>query len=370
MAIEKKWPAVAPQLFTSDGGQYGIIKIASASGFKVKQRIVVSAIGQPQLVLQVKRIIGPDTLVVGPLPTTQKDNTLTARTDLSAYTVILSAYIYAEEQDKAVLKPDDILQAVYDQEPAVALRSVLVDEYGRYFSTVTDTHGNIRLAVDAAVTIDNVDISLDALTPPTKNDPDNVLIAGSEDGTKGGLKHAARVDSALDLRVGISYGANKAIVDAIGRVSVSDADVLSALEDIFDSLELIEAGIPAALGQTTMANSMPVTIASDQSAIPITGSVTVTFPDEPLKISGTENGQPNGPEFTFVNNVRSQILAAKDRDQAIIYADFGTRNQRITQIDYTAPSIGSGSGFIARKSFIYTLVGTKYRRDNIIWSIV
>jgi hypothetical protein len=40
----------------------------------------------------------------------------------------------------------------------------------------------------------------------------------------------------------------------------------------------IEAGTPDALGQTTMANSMPVTIASDQTALPVTdngGSITV-----------------------------------------------------------------------------------------------
>ena len=40
------------------------------------------------------------------------------------------------------------------------------------------------------------------------------------------------------------------------------------------TLAAIDAGIPTALGQTTMAASMPVTIASNQSAIP----VTVTFP--------------------------------------------------------------------------------------------
>jgi len=40
------------------------------------------------------------------------------------------------------------------------------------------------------------------------------------------------------------------------------------------SLASIDAGIPAALGQTTMAASMPVTIASNQSAIPVTQSGT------------------------------------------------------------------------------------------------
>lgn len=38
------------------------------------------------------------------------------------------------------------------------------------------------------------------------------------------------------------------------------------------TLASIDAGIPASLGQKTMANSMPVVIASDQSALPVTGT--------------------------------------------------------------------------------------------------
>ena len=41
------------------------------------------------------------------------------------------------------------------------------------------------------------------------------------------------------------------------------------------TLAAIDAGIPAALGQTTMAASMPVVIASNQSAVPISGTVTI-----------------------------------------------------------------------------------------------
>lgn len=117
-------------------------------------------------------------------------------------------------------------------------------------------------------------------------------------------------------------------------------------------------------GQNTMANSMPVVLASDQTPID------VALSDEPIKMSGTENGQPNGIEFTFVNNLRLQILDAKDRDQDITYADFGTKDQRIIQIDYNAPSIGVGAGFTARQTITYTLVGTKYRRDSITWTLI
>lgn len=157
MAIEQKLAAVAPQLFTSDGGQYGVIKVGNATGFKVKQKVVIVAVGQETLQLQIKRIIGPDTITLGPFPTTQNTNTLTARTDLRQYTIAASAYIYAEEQDKPKLKPDDILQAVYDQEPTVAFRNVLVDRFGDYYG-----EGNpLPIAFDGTISVGNVTIQDD-----------------------------------------------------------------------------------------------------------------------------------------------------------------------------------------------------------------
>lgn len=68
------------------------------------------------------------------------------------------------------------------------------------------------------------------------------------------------------------------------------------------------------------------------------------------------------------NNIRLSILSAADRDQEFTYADFGTKNERITQIDYTSATVFPG--ITARKIFLYTLVGTKYRLDNITWVIV
>lgn len=97
-------------------------------------------------------------------------------------------------------------------------------------------------------------------------------------------------------------------------------------------------------------------------------SVTIdnpTFETGPIK--GTIDGTPNGVEFTFVNNIKNQILATHDRVQEIVYADFGTKDQRITQINYSSDTF---PGVVARKSINYTLVGTRYRRDEIIWEII
>lgn len=70
---------------------------------------------------------------------------------------------------------------------------------------------------------------------------------------------------------------------------------------------------------------------------------------------------------TESENLRQQILKAEDRDQIVSYSDFGTINQRITQIDYLSPTIPS---VIARKTLTYVLEGTKYKRTNITWSII
>lgn len=147
MAIEQKWPAVAPRQLTSNGTTLGQINIADARGFKVKQRIVIGSSTQPSLQLQVKRVY-PTQLIVGPLVDTQGKQGLTARQDISMYTVADGAYVFAEEQDKSKLKPDDIEQAVYEQEPTVAKRVVMVDQYGRTIDSKVDENGNIRILVE------------------------------------------------------------------------------------------------------------------------------------------------------------------------------------------------------------------------------
>lgn len=91
-----------------------------------------------------------------------------------------------------------------------------------------------------------------------------------------------------------------------------------------------------------------------------------TNPDS-AQTTGSIDGTPTGAKYGFVNNVKQQILAAHDRVQALVYADFGTKNQRVIQMNYTSPTF---PGVTARKNIAYTLVGNKYRRDSITWSIV
>lgn len=125
-----------------------------------------------------------------------------------------------------------------------------------------------------------------------------------------------------------------------------------------------------ALPLPTGASNAALQTAANASLTSIDSKLTspLTVTSDPIK--GTENGLPAGPQFTFVNNRKQQILAAKDRDQLITYADFGTKNQRVTLIDYISPSIGTGAGYTARKTLTYVLDSGRYRRTNITWSLV
>ena len=131
------------------------------------------------------------------------------------------------------------------------------------------------------------------------------------------------------------------------------------------------------LGQKGMTGSVPVVLASDQAAIPVDativgGSLTVDLdafsstPDNVMLV-GSKDGSKTGDKFGFINNAKSQILAADDRVQRVTYADFGTKDQRITRIDYTSATF---PGITARKAITYTLVGNRYRRDEIDWILI
>lgn len=247
---------------------------------------------------------------------------------------------------------------------------------GTNLITATQDAGKTGLDVNI---INDVQLDIDAASG------DNIAISDGVDtlavNADGSINVNANISATnLDIR-DLTFATDK--VDVSGSsvvVSATDLDIrdLSSVTDSVSvpgvateakqdtqitTLNAIAAGIPVSLGQTTMTNSMPVTIASNQTPIP----VSATLADEPLKISGTIDGTPSGTEYGFVNNIRQQILASHDRTQDITYADFGTKNQRITQIDYASVTF---TGVTARKVINYTLVGNNYRRDSINWVII
>lgn len=124
---EKRLPAVSPQSFTSDGTTIGTITIANASLFKVKQKVLVRATSLSNLQLEIKRIEEDGvTIHLGPPKTS-----ITQRTDLSEYTLLLSATIEAAEQERPIIPEQEVERLTYEEEPVVARRVVVVDKVGK-----------------------------------------------------------------------------------------------------------------------------------------------------------------------------------------------------------------------------------------------
>lgn len=88
-----------------------------------------------------------------------------------------------------------------------------------------------------------------------------------------------------------------------------------------------------------------------------------TNPDS-VQITGSDDGTKTGIKYGLVYNRKQQILDSADRIANFTYADFGTKNQRVTRIDYTSSTF---PGITIRREFVYTLVLGKYRRDSETW---
>jgi hypothetical protein len=138
MALERSWSAIPARSFTSDGTDSGKVTISSTKNFKVKQQVVIKATSLPDLLLEVKRVISSTELLVG-----LKGN-IKLRTNISAYTTILSASISAPEQERPSISPADYERFVIEEEPTLAKRVILVDSLG---NKIDDDDGAIDVNI-------------------------------------------------------------------------------------------------------------------------------------------------------------------------------------------------------------------------------
>lgn len=139
------------------------------------------------------------------------------------------------------------------------------------------------------------------------------------------------------LQVGGSDGTNLRTfsVDATGKLNINNisgtvslptgaATAANQATEI-TSLASIDAGIPSALGQTTMANSMPVVIASNQTAIPVSFTASV--------------GTATVSRIATSTTVATALAANANRTGFIINTESGTTYVKFgstaTTTDYT-----------------------------------
>jgi len=128
MALEKSWQAVT-QAFTANGTTLGVVTVADATGFFNKQLVMLTSNTQPNLSLEVK-VVTPTTITVGPI-----GKGINTKTDISAYLASDSAAISAPAQPiPSGPTPDEIIKAVYQRDPSVAIRTVMVDSFGNIYN--------------------------------------------------------------------------------------------------------------------------------------------------------------------------------------------------------------------------------------------
>jgi len=168
LITERLWLAISPRPFTADGGQYGQVTLTSTLDFKVKQTVNLRSSTQDSIKLEVKRIDSLTSMIVGP-----KTSDIDARTDLTAYLTADGADIRAPKQGRAAIPPLQWQNAVYAEEPMIAIRTAGVDEQGNYWSKTNPFPIDIQ-----TVTIPTIDVAMthrESYTP-TADDADSVRI--------------------------------------------------------------------------------------------------------------------------------------------------------------------------------------------------
>jgi hypothetical protein len=146
--LANRLAAVPVQSFVANGGTDGSVTISSPTLFRVGQHVIVTANSLPNLELEVKRISGA-LMVVGARGSSP------AGVDLSAYTVASSAAIFANEQNRPNVTSDEFLRSVYEEEPVVAKRVVLVDEDGNKYNDLNPIPTSATINVPP-ITVDTV----------------------------------------------------------------------------------------------------------------------------------------------------------------------------------------------------------------------
>jgi hypothetical protein len=145
MALERRLAAVPARLFTSDGTSLGIVTIGNTSGFYVKQLVFLQANTLSSLSFQIKEILSPTQMVVG--PTDNKIGRVNF-SNISAFTVALSSAIGATEQSKSPIPDKDHYLDVYEPAPVSADRVLPIDTNGTPYdsSNPMPVTGNISIS--------------------------------------------------------------------------------------------------------------------------------------------------------------------------------------------------------------------------------
>lgn len=158
--------------------------------------------------------------------------------------------------------------------------------------------------------------------------------------------------------------------------AATETSLLALLAELEQKTEPAQAQNIRALSSATDSVDVPALVTTNSLLTDIEAALSAplnvnldafTASPDSVQLVGSIDGTPSGVKYGFVNNIRQQILAAQDRESDIEYADFGTKDQRVTKISYTSATF---PGITLEKQLTYTLVGNRYRRDSINWVVI
>jgi hypothetical protein len=323
--------------------------------------VLVSSSALPTPVqLKVKRVIG-NSVWVG-LP----DKGIQHRENMSAYLVADSAAIWADEQTKPNVSSDDQRMATFEHEPVNARRTIGVDELGRPWGI------DNPMPTTATIDVESLEVSV-ALDAFAKVPADNAIAVGTEDGTQTGTKHAHKIGA--DGKLEVKDTDAKTTLDAINAKLANPMPVTGPLTDT----QLRASPVPVTgtvavtgAGDATAANQVTANTILTAIATQLISGVLKTDDDETQTlltsiltqlgaggiIIGTENGTPAGVQHVFVNNLYNNIREAKDMVEDYNYTLVGNK-YRLDSIEYTSATF---PGVTATRSFTWADFGTKNER--------
>jgi hypothetical protein len=189
--------------------------------------------------------------------------------------------------------------------------------------------------------------------------------AGAPGGT-GYAQGAVLADSSgnlVDTLTSTPAGTERAVaVRQVGNVGVSNFPASQPVTDNGGSLTIDSTQLPASNGQKAMAASLPVVVASDQSAVPVSGTVTANAGTGTLAISAASLPLPSGAaaDATLTGGTQKAIArggakgstSAADVTSVAVDANTQALHTSVTNFPTTQPVSGTvtanaGTGTLA-----------------------
>jgi hypothetical protein len=246
-----------------------------------------------------------------------------------------------------------IAQTLTDQFSALITKGVIVGKSSAGGGTFVDVKVNPSGALTTEVS-GSVSVSNFPATQPVSgsvsvsNFPATQAVTGTVDvGTLPSIPAGANLIGKAQITD--TTGTNILALTAIGEQLTRIRDALGneLLLTSNQEAQVKDVGLPASLGQKTMANSTSVTIASDQGAIPISGTISA--------VTGALTASYQ--EVTNLTTVAQTVTPPASAKWVKIYADNLNSNNIRVRLAGTATAT-SGISFEPGRSEDFSVVGT------------